>query len=111
MHDEISVEDEAEGTDDMWPSSRNRAGDDNYMSNRGRHSTSLVRRPAPAVPHANRGAQRQNNWMAQTHGSIEMPAAGKASIHGAAAERLPQGEINDLQNTLSALMIRKQNVS
>ena len=111
VHDELSVEDE-EGTDVMWPSAaqNNRVSDDNnYTSNRGRHSSSLVRRPAPAVPHANRaGAQRlNNNWMSQ---SIEMPPAGKASIHGTASV-LPQGDLNDLQNTLSALMIRKQNVS
>ena len=41
----------------------------------------------------------------------EMPAAGKATTAGAGSAGLPAGNYADMQNTLSSLMIQKQNVS
>ena len=40
-----------------------------------------------------------------------MPAAGKATTAGAGSAGLPAGNYADMQNTLSSLMIQKQNVS
>ena len=50
---------------------------------------------------------QQSNWVDVD----EMPPAGKASMAGTAAQTLPGGDLTNMQNTLSALMIQKQNVS
>ena len=78
---------------------QSRYADDNYHSNN-------PQRRVPAVPLAN---QRQSSaWAVDQFDA--MPAAGKATTALGGPGGLPQGGYVDMQNTLSSLMIQKQNL-